>query len=161
MPHSLGYRARTRDMFCKPFRREGTPPLSKYLTTYRIGDIVDIKADGSIHRGMPHKYYHGRTGVVFNVTKSALGVEVTKPVGHRLRRKRINVRVEHVSPSRSRENFLRRVKENDLAKSQAKERGERAKTKRIPAQPKEGYEFEINADNEPVRMRAIPFDYYI
>ncbi len=29
---------------------------------------------------MPHKVYHGRTGVVWNVTKRALGVEVNKLV---------------------------------------------------------------------------------
>jgi hypothetical protein len=29
-----------------------------------------------IHKGMPHKTYHGRTGIVFNVAKKAVGVEV-------------------------------------------------------------------------------------
>ena len=31
-------------------------------------------------QGMPHKVYHGRTGVVWNVTKRAIGVEVNKQV---------------------------------------------------------------------------------
>lgn len=62
MPHSFGSKARTRQMFAKGFRKHGEPSLSKYLITYRVGDIVDIKGDGSIHKGMPHKYYHGRTG---------------------------------------------------------------------------------------------------
>ena len=35
---------------------------------------------------MPHKFYHGRTGVVWNVTKRALGVEVNKEVGDRERK---------------------------------------------------------------------------
>ena len=39
-----------------------------------------FKADGSVQKGMPFKYYHGRTGRVFNVTKRALGVIVTKTV---------------------------------------------------------------------------------
>mmetsp|Transcript_13014 Transcript_13014/g.25261 ORF Transcript_13014/g.25261 Transcript_13014/m.25261 type:complete len:163 (+) Transcript_13014:128-616(+) len=162
MPHSFGKKARTRDMFSKPFRRQGEPALSKYLITYRVGDIVDVKADSSIHRGMPHKYYHGRTGVVYNVTKSSVGVEIVKPVKHRLIRKRINVRIEHVSPSRSRENFLQRVKENDVASKKAKETGERVtETKRLPAQPKAGYELEITEANAPVTMRPLKFDYYI
>lgn len=84
MPHSYGKKARTRDMFAKPFRRQGEPSLSKYLITYKVGDIVDIKADGSIHKGMPFKHYHGRTGVVYNVTKTSVGVELQKPVKHRL-----------------------------------------------------------------------------
>ena len=29
---------------------------------------------------MPHKFYHGRTGVIWNVTKRAVGVEVNKQV---------------------------------------------------------------------------------
>ena len=42
--------------------------------------MVDIKANPSIQKGMPFKGYHGRTGVVYNVTKRALGVEVNKLV---------------------------------------------------------------------------------
>mmetsp|Transcript_20401 Transcript_20401/g.33656 ORF Transcript_20401/g.33656 Transcript_20401/m.33656 type:complete len:162 (+) Transcript_20401:64-549(+) len=161
MPHSFGLKARTRDMFAKPFRQQGEPALSKYLITYRVGDIVDIKGDGSIHKGMPHKYYHGRTGVVFNVTKTSVGVEIMKPVKQRLVRKRINIRIEHVSPSRSRENFLQRVKENDIASKKAKETGVKAVTKRSPAQPKDGYVLEVSDENEPVTMRPLKFDYYI
>lgn len=161
MPHSFGRRARTRSMFAKPFRKSGEPTLSKYLTTYRIGDIVDIKCDGSIHRGMPYKYYHGRTGVVFNVTKRAVGVELMKPVKHRLIRKRICVRIEHVSPSRSREDFLRRVKDNEVIKREARARGETVVAKRVPRQPKTGYVVEINEGNAPETMRPIPFDYTI
>ena len=44
------------------------------------GDYVDIKVDSSIHKGMPFKHYHGRTGVVFNVNKRAVGVIVNKAV---------------------------------------------------------------------------------
>lgn len=84
MPHSFGYRARTRDMFARPFRQTGMIKLSTYMTTYKVGDYVDIKVNGAVHKGMPHKYYHGRTGVVFNVTKSAIGVRVNKVVGNRI-----------------------------------------------------------------------------
>jgi len=159
MPHSFGYKARTRDMFAKPFRRQGEPALAKYLITYRVGDIVDIKADGSIHKGMPHKYYHGRTGVVFNVTKTSVGVEVLKPVKHRLILKRINVRIEHVSPSRSRENFVQRVKENIRLATLSKETGEKFQLKRQPAQPKAGYMLKMSEQSEPVTLRAAKFEY--
>merc|ERR1719199_1424407 len=99
MPHSFGYRARTRDMFAKDFRKQAHPEISnRYFIKYRIGDIVDIKCDGGIHRGMPHKYYHGRTGVIYNVTKRAVGVEVNKVIRNKQLKKRINVRVEHIRP---------------------------------------------------------------
>ena len=67
MTHSYGYKRKTRHKFRKGFRQEGAIHIAKTLTTYRIGDIVDIVVDGSIHKGMPYKYYHGRTGRVFNV----------------------------------------------------------------------------------------------
>lgn len=45
---------------------------------------MDIKVDSSIHKGMPFKHYHGRTGVVFNVNKRAVGVSVNKLVSFRI-----------------------------------------------------------------------------
>ena len=47
-------------------------------------------------------------------------------IGHRILRKRIHVRIEHVAPSRCREEFLVRQKKNDQIKHEAKERGGRA-----------------------------------
>ena len=37
----------------------GPIKMSTYLTIYRVGDIVDIKANAAQQKGMPHKYYHG------------------------------------------------------------------------------------------------------
>jgi large subunit ribosomal protein L21e len=138
MPHSFGYRARTRKLFAQPFRKHGSVSLAKYLTTYKIGDYVDIKANASIHKGMPFKFYHGRTGIIWNVTPRAVGVEINKQVRNRIIRKRIHVRIEHVQPSRCREDFLKRVKANDLAKKEAKAKGVKVPLKRLPAKPKPG-----------------------
>ena len=44
-------------------------------------------------------------------------------VNNRIERKRIHVRVEHVYPSRCKEEFLRRQKQNDEAKHDAHVRG--------------------------------------
>lgn len=44
-------------------------------------------------------------------------------VGNRIIPKRIHVRIEHIQPSRCREDFLRRVKENDAFKHEAHKRG--------------------------------------
>merc|ERR1712007_210120 len=78
MPKSEGYRCCTRDMFSRPFRQNGMPNLSTYLTNYKQGDYVDIKANSAIQKGMPHKFYHGRTGVVFNVTPMLWASSSTK-----------------------------------------------------------------------------------
>jgi large subunit ribosomal protein L21e len=48
-----------------------------------VGDYVDIKVNAAVHKGMPFKFYHGRTGIVWNVTKRALGVELNKVVSSR------------------------------------------------------------------------------
>ncbi|KAH1193245.1 60S ribosomal protein L21-1 [Glycine max] len=75
-----GLRSHTRDSFSRPFRKKGTITLTTYLRTYHVGDYVDVKVNGALHKGMPHKFYHGRTGHVWNVTKRAVGVEVNKQV---------------------------------------------------------------------------------
>jgi large subunit ribosomal protein L21e len=98
---------------------------------------VDIKANPSIHKGMPFKAYHGRTGVVFNVSRRAVGVRVNKQVNGRILNKRITVRVEHVKPSRCQVEIKRRVKENEALKAKARETGEKVGLKRRPAAPKE------------------------
>ena len=82
MPAGHGLRSRTRDSFSRPFRKKGTIALTTYLRTYHVGDYVDVKVNGAVHKGMPHKFYHGRTGRVWNVTKRAVGVEVNKQVSH-------------------------------------------------------------------------------
>jgi large subunit ribosomal protein L21e len=78
MPAGHGVRSRTRDLFARPFRKKGYIPLSTYLRTYKVGDYVDVKVNGAVHKGMPHKFYHGRTGRVWNVTKRAIGVVINK-----------------------------------------------------------------------------------
>ena len=125
MPHSYGQRARTRQMFSRDFRQRGRLPLSTYLKLYRVGDLVDVKADPAIQKGMPNKVYHGRTGRVWNVAKNSVGVEINKRVGNRILKKRVTVRTEHIRHSRSREDFLRRVRANDKLKAEAKKKGEK------------------------------------
>ena len=136
MPHSFGYRARTRHLFRRDFRKHGAAGTSKYLAVFKIGDIVDVKGQGNIHKGMPHKYYHGKTGIVWNVTPRAVGVEMQKTVGNRKIVKRIHCRIEHVQHSNSRKDFLQRVKSNTAKQAEAKTTGKRATLKRQPKGPK-------------------------
>merc|ERR1712032_1303559 len=131
-----GFRHGTRNKFSKKYRSKGMPGVSRYLTVFRRGDYVDIVVDPSIQKGMPYSFYHGRTGVVFNVNKNAIGIEVTKIVGNRQMRKRFHVRAEHLRKSRCNESFLKRVKENDKKKQEAKKQGVAIKCKREPVGPK-------------------------
>jgi large subunit ribosomal protein L21e len=157
MPGGQGYRARTRHSFSRGYRQKGFNPLSVYLTTYKLGDYVDIKVNASVHKGMPHKFYHGKTGRVWNVTKRAIGVELLKQVNGRFVKKRIHVRIEHVTPSRCREDFLRRCKANDEARHAAKVNGTPLPAlKRQPKGPRtEGFLLE-NVKMETIT--PIPYD---
>ncbi len=124
MPHAYGYRGKTRDLFQRPFRKHGAnQPLSTYLRTIKLGEYVDIVGNGAIHKGMPHKYYHGKTGVVWNVTPRAIGVLVNKQVRNRIIRKKIHVRVEHIRKSKCRDDVLKRIKANEAARKEAKAKG--------------------------------------
>jgi large subunit ribosomal protein L21e len=106
---------------------------------------------------MPYKVYHGKTGVIYNVTKSAVGVILHKQVGNRYIEKRINVRIEHVRLSRSREDFLKRVKENYAKTKKAKEEGKPQSLKRLPAAPREARTVSLK-DNAPESITPIPYE---
>lgn len=112
---------------------------------------------GRCVQGMPHKYYHGKSGVIWNVTKRAVGVEMLKQVNGRYIKKRLHFRVEHVQPSRCREEFLRRCQENDEKKHAARVAGEpKPNTKRQPKGPRsEGFVME-NVSMETIT--ALPYD---
>ncbi|TFY82433.1 hypothetical protein EWM64_g1581 [Hericium alpestre] len=157
MPHSFGYRARTRDMFKRGFKEHGQIKLSTYLIPYHIGDIVDIKANAAQQKGMPHKFYHGRTGIVYNVTPHAVGVIVNKVVGNRYLEKRVNLRVEHIKHSKCRQEFLDRVKRNQKLREEAKAKGERVPTKRFPGRPREAHTVSVG-DNTPQTITPIPYE---
>ncbi|KAF2110218.1 ribosomal protein L21e-domain-containing protein [Lophiotrema nucula] len=157
MGHSAGLRAGTRYAFARGFKKTGYIPLSTYLRQYKVGDIVDVVANGAVQKGMPYKVYHGKTGVVYNVTKSAVGVILYRQVGNRYIEKRINVRIEHVRLSRSREDFLKRVKENFAKQQKAKKEGVPQKMKRSPVQPRESRIVSLK-DSVPETITPIPYE---
>jgi large subunit ribosomal protein L21e len=139
MTHSYGLRAHTRHLFAKGFRKHGMEHMSTYLRVYRVGDIVDIKANSAFHKGMPHKFYHGKTGVVYNVSKAAVGVIVNKRVGHRFMEKRINIRIEHVVPSKCRDDLIARIKDNSAKLASRKSGDSKISLKRSPVMPRSAH----------------------
>lgn len=106
---------------------------------------------------MPFKAYHGKTGRVYNVTKHALGVIVNKRVRGKILPKRINVRVEHVEQSKCRLGFLKRVKENDVKKREARKNKTKAILKRIPVEPSPAKI--IESPPEPIKLAPIPYEF--
>lgn len=61
---SKGYRSRTRALFRKDRRKRGKISIGKLLQTYTVGDKVCIKTDPSVHKGMPHRRFYGKVGVI-------------------------------------------------------------------------------------------------
>uniref|UniRef100_A0A8C5ZFR2 Large ribosomal subunit protein eL21 n=2 Tax=Marmota TaxID=9992 RepID=A0A8C5ZFR2_MARMA len=159
-----GKRRGTRYMFSRPFRKHGVIPLATYMQIYKKGDIVDIKGMGTVPKGMPHKCYHGKTGRVYNVTQHAVGIVVNKQVKGKILAKRINVRIEHIMHSKSRNSFLERMKENDQKKKEAKEKGTWVQVKRLPAPPppththREAHFVRTNG-KEPELLEPIPYEF--
>ncbi|KAF6208065.1 hypothetical protein GE061_016515 [Apolygus lucorum] len=127
------------------------------MKVYRVGDIVSIKGNGAVQKGMPHKVYHGKTGRVYNVTPRALGVIVNKRVRGKILPKRINIRIEHVNHSKCREDFLKRVRENERLRKIAKETGTRVELKRQPAQPRPAHF--VQAKEVPELLAPIPYEF--
>jgi large subunit ribosomal protein L21e len=73
-----GFRHRTRRLLRKDVREGGAiPKASVLLREYNVGDRVAIKIDSSFHYwAMPHRRYHGLTGVVVGKRGSCYIVEV-------------------------------------------------------------------------------------
>jgi len=160
---STGYKAGTRDLFTKKFRSNGyNAPLTTFIRNFKIGDVVDVVADSRQQKGMPHKYYHGRTGKVWNVTKRAIGVEINKVHRQKQMVKRIHVRMEHLRPSKSAAGHLARIKQNDAIKKAAKESGVPAPLsalKRLPFSPRDGFELPMSNTCEAKvhTLTAVPY----
>ncbi|EDK98306.1 mCG128076 [Mus musculus] len=158
MTNTKGKRRGTWYMFSRPFRKHGVVALAKYMRIYKKGDIVDIKGMGTVQKGMLHKCYHGKTRRVYNVTQHALGIIVNKQVKGKILAKRINVRIEHIKHSKSRVSFLKRVKENDQKKKEAKKKGTWVQLKRQPVPPREAHFVRTNG-KEPELLEPIPDEF--
>jgi len=94
LPLSHGYRRKTRAILRKSPKDRGKSSLSRILYEYRPGDKVIINIDPSIHKGMPHRRYHGKVGVI--VAKRGRAYEVSVTQGDAARE--IIVRPEHMKP---------------------------------------------------------------
>ncbi|CAI9159357.1 unnamed protein product [Rangifer tarandus platyrhynchus] len=162
MTNTKGKRRGTRYMFSRPFRKHGVVPLATYMRIYKKGDIVDIKGMGTVQKGMPHKCYHGKTGRVYNVTQHAVGIIVNRQVKGKILAKRINVRIEHIKHSKSRDSFLKRPPTNKnkwkKKKKKAKERGTWVQLKCQPAPPREAHFVRTNG-KEPELLEPIPCEF--
>ncbi len=89
-----GYRRKTRYLLKRKPRERGKTGLSKVLREYEPEEKVVIKLDPSVHKGMPHRRFHGKIGVIANKRGGSYVINVTQ--GKAI--KEIIVRPEHITP---------------------------------------------------------------
>ncbi|HHH78360.1 MAG TPA: 50S ribosomal protein L21e [Thermoplasmatales archaeon] len=89
---SRGIRSKTRQILRRKPREKGLSPITRALQQFEKGDKVSIVIDPSIHKGMPHRRYHGKTGDVEEKRGDAYIVKVRS--GNAI--KNIIVRPEHL-----------------------------------------------------------------
>ena len=77
VPSSHGFRVKTRKLLRKDENRGFIRQLLENMQL-KEGDRVVIKIDPSFHKGMPHRRYHGKVGVVVGRRGRALEVKTRK-----------------------------------------------------------------------------------
>nr|6ZU5_LT0 Chain LT0, eL21 [Paranosema locustae] len=154
---SNGYRRGTRHRFSQAFRKHGMPKPSILTRVFKKGQYVDVVVNPAIHKGMPHKFFHGRTGKIFNIDKRSIGILMNKRCGPRYVEKMVIARVEHVRPSRCNEEYIKRRTENDRLRREAAARGEKlGSLKRKPGGPR-GAVLISTENNTPIEIRNEPY----
>jgi large subunit ribosomal protein L21e len=72
---SKGFRSRSRGWSTKGVREKGSPPVTRFLRAFEIGDRVTVRLESSDPHGMPHPRYQGRTCTVVGRSGRAYLVE--------------------------------------------------------------------------------------
>jgi large subunit ribosomal protein L21e len=90
LPTYKGYRRKTRKLLTAD-KKVG---LSRLLVDYQIGQRIVIDIDPSQHKGMPHRRFQGKVGIIKEIRRRSVVVDV--PIGNKV--KTIMVRFEHVKP---------------------------------------------------------------
>ncbi|RDD53962.1 MAG: 50S ribosomal protein L21e [Candidatus Korarchaeota archaeon NZ13-K] len=73
---SFGFLYRSRNFLSKTPREKGRPSPAKFLKEFEVGEKVVIDVEPSVRRGMPHRRYQGKVGVVVGRRGDAYLVDV-------------------------------------------------------------------------------------
>ncbi len=92
MKRSKGTRQGTRKIMRKKPSERGQLPVNRALREFEEGEKVKIVIEGSVHKGRPHRRFHGKIGKVEGKQGEAFVVEVK--VGGKT--KKVICRPEHL-----------------------------------------------------------------
>ena len=94
MKRSKGIRNRNRTLLRRKPRDRGKNPLGRILIPYAPGQMVTISINPSVQKGMPHRRYHGRVGMISEKRGRAYVVQIVTGKVPR----QIIARPEHIMP---------------------------------------------------------------
>ncbi|MEF8873551.1 MAG: 50S ribosomal protein L21e [Candidatus Thermoplasmatota archaeon] len=92
MKRSKGTRQGTRKILRKDPTKRGLIPINKALQEFEEGEKVKIKIEPSVHKGQPHRRFHGEIGEIEGKQGDAFVVKV-KDGG---KTKKVITRAEHL-----------------------------------------------------------------
>ena len=87
---SYGFKHKTRSLLTK----KGPRGVTFLLRKYKVGERAVIVIDPSQHKAMPHKRYHGKVGVVHDVGRRTVTLDVK--LGNKT--KTLITRLDHIKP---------------------------------------------------------------
>ena len=70
-------RKKTRDKLSRAVRAKGKTSVVRAIQEFETGSKVHVLIDPSIHKGMPHPRFHGKTGEVVGKRGRAFVLKVT------------------------------------------------------------------------------------
>jgi large subunit ribosomal protein L21e len=76
MTRNKGYRNKSRSLLTKRPRDRGLPPPSAFIKEFDVGNKVVIDIEPSVHKGMPHRRFQGKVGIILEKRGRAYVVRV-------------------------------------------------------------------------------------
>lgn len=76
MKRKGGTRRKSRSKLTRHPRQQGKKDITSYLSTYEEGDNVVLDIDPSVHEGMFHPRFDGRSGVITGSQGDCYTVEI-------------------------------------------------------------------------------------
>ncbi len=76
MKKSKGIRQGTRNILRKKPREKGLIPITRALQQFEVGEKARIQLEPSVHKGMPHRRFQGKTGVILGKQGEAFVMKV-------------------------------------------------------------------------------------
>ncbi len=92
MRRSKGTRQGTRNILRKKPRERGLIPITRALQQFEEGERARIMLEPSVHKGQPHRRFHGKTGVVIGKQGKAFVLKVSDGK----KEKKVIARPEHL-----------------------------------------------------------------